>query len=343
MTAECVAPKLKVLYVPDYISREQIVNVVNQLYRELNEILPGYHIELALAEGPFEDDNGVSAHFEANALGRVQGNKQILALKVDLHVSVIKLARNAALHRPKVIIGKGQGAVVALTYGRPGALEQVFGTRNVQVPELPELNQAWGNVSTIVIQEPRLSRKGVQLNNLQAACPELFSSYPLPSRRTFTWKDMKIPHYLETKKLLELTQVEVVKDFGSIPFPALISEPATLMWEHSGKCPCGNRCYLNGQCPKCLKEEQEALKVEADQQSCEPGPGPAADAVPAVVDEEPSTLELTKTLFDSVDRWITRSASAAGLSSAATSKDRQEDSESRISDGSLFDQVDDGK
>ena len=143
-----------------------------------------------------------------------------------------------------MIIGKGQGAVVALTYGHPGALEQVFATRNVQVAELPELCQAWGNVSTIVIQEPRLSRRGVQLNNLQAACPELFSPYPLPGRRTFSWKDMKIPHYLDTKKLLELTRVEMVKDFGSVPFAALISEPPTLMWEHSGKCQCGKRCCL---------------------------------------------------------------------------------------------------
>ena len=46
-----------------------------------------------------------------------------------------------------------------------------------------------------------------------------------------------------------------------------------------------------------MKEEQQALKVEADQQSCEPSPAPAADAVP-VADEELNTLELTKALFE---------------------------------------------
>ena len=42
------------------------------------------------------------------------------------------------------------------------------------------------------------------------------------------------------------------------------------MWEHQGKCPCGRRSYLLGQCSKCLKEErelkddEEAAKAHAD-------------------------------------------------------------------------------
>jgi len=126
MSQEGTSPKLKVLYVPDYISRDQRVLATSKLYVTLSQLLPGYEIELALAEGPFEDDDGVSAHFENDALGapprRLQGSKQIAALKVDLHVSVVKLARHAAMHKPRLVIGKGQGGVVALAYGHPGAL-----------------------------------------------------------------------------------------------------------------------------------------------------------------------------------------------------------------------------
>ena len=159
MSSEGVSPKLKVLYVPDYISREQRVLATSQLYVQLSNALPGYQVELALADGHFEDDDGLSAHFEANALGRVQGPKQIGALKVDLHVSVVKLARHAAMHKPRLVLGKGQGGVVALAYGHPGCLEQVLATRNVQPVELPELSQAWGIVAAIVIQERRLSKR----------------------------------------------------------------------------------------------------------------------------------------------------------------------------------------
>ena len=117
MSQEGTSPKLKVLYVPDYISREQRVLATSKLYVLLSQLLPGYEIELALAEGPFEDDDGISAHFDNDALGapprRLQGPKQIAALKVDLHVSVVKLARHAAMHKPRLVIGKGQGGVVA--------------------------------------------------------------------------------------------------------------------------------------------------------------------------------------------------------------------------------------
>ena len=156
------------LYVPDYISREQRIWAVSRLYAQLSQAMPGYQVELALAEGPFEDDDGVSAHFEKDALGRVQGQRQIGPLKRDLHASVAKLARNASMHRPRLVIAKGQGGVVALAYGHPGCLEQVLATRNVQPVELPEISQARGNVAAI-IQEPRLSRRGVQLANIRAA------------------------------------------------------------------------------------------------------------------------------------------------------------------------------
>ena len=158
---------------------EQRVAVTSKLYVQLSQLLPAYQIHLAVAEGPFEDDDGVGAHFEAMALGAWGPNyrtRQIGALKVDLHVSTAKLARHVVMPKPRLIIGKGQGGVVAAAYGHPGCFEQVLASRNVQPAELPEIAQAWGNVAVIIIHEPRLSKKGVQLANIQAAAPELFES-----------------------------------------------------------------------------------------------------------------------------------------------------------------------
>ena len=107
----------------------------------LHQVLPGYEVELALAEGPFEDDDGVGAHFEALALQKGSSLvKQIGALKVDLHVSVIKLARHAVMQKPKLIVGHGQGAIIAIAYGHPGCFEQVLATRNVGANLLHEGN-----------------------------------------------------------------------------------------------------------------------------------------------------------------------------------------------------------
>ena len=117
-TAEGVQPILKVLYVPDYVPRRTRTAITAKLFRQLSGILPGYTIRLAIAEGPFEDDHGVGAHFDSVALK--PGLKQLNQLKVDFHVSVIKLARAASMHRPRLIIGEGQGGLIALGYSHPG-------------------------------------------------------------------------------------------------------------------------------------------------------------------------------------------------------------------------------
>ena len=95
----------------------------------------------------------------------------------------------------------------------------------------------------------------MQLEALKQAAPELFSSYPVASRRTMSWKDSSAMHYLETKALLEAANIETVLSFSAIPLAALVEEPPTVMWEHQGRCQCARRSYLFGQCSKCLKEE----------------------------------------------------------------------------------------
>ena len=78
------------------------------------------------------------------------------------------------MHQPKIVYGEGQGALIALGYARPLCLEQAMLTRNVQHSEASQIGQAWGNVSAVFIYEPRMSRKGLQVEKLRAAFPELF-------------------------------------------------------------------------------------------------------------------------------------------------------------------------
>ena len=63
MAGEGVAPPLKVLYVPDYVPLEQRVAAHARLVVKLGYVLPSYTVQLAYAEGPFEDDEGIGAHF----------------------------------------------------------------------------------------------------------------------------------------------------------------------------------------------------------------------------------------------------------------------------------------
>ena len=133
-----VSTQLKVMYVPDYVPLQARTLAVQTLSRALGQLLPGYELNIAIAEGPFKDEDGVGAHFEAKALqvGKPakEGKKpqQISSLIVDLHVSVVKLARAVALHKPSLVVGEGQGGVVAAAFAHPGCLETVLSSRNVQ-------------------------------------------------------------------------------------------------------------------------------------------------------------------------------------------------------------------
>ena len=51
-----VKPKMKMLYVSDYVEPRTRLMKTQKLYQDMSAILPSWEVELALSEGPFEDD-----------------------------------------------------------------------------------------------------------------------------------------------------------------------------------------------------------------------------------------------------------------------------------------------
>ena len=113
-------------------------------------------------------------------------------------MSVIKLGRHAAMHSPKIIIGEGQGALVAIGYGQPGVLETAMASRNVQRAEAQEMAEAWGNVACILAVSPRMSKSNFGLDRLRTGVPELFQKdCPAEAVKTYGVKVPKAPHFKE--------------------------------------------------------------------------------------------------------------------------------------------------
>ena len=169
-----------------------------------------------------------------------------------------------------------------LQYGRPCHFEAVLASRKVQVTELYSLAQAWGNVAAVVIELPRFSRsRGVQLDKLRVAAPELFLEYPVPPLRLLACHYTKLPDYVAIKDLLRLAHVESFTTYGAIPLEQFAELPARLMWEHTGRCPCGKRSYLFAQCPGCLRQDAQEVELLRLEQAAE-YEEPASDVVVAV-------------------------------------------------------------
>ena len=63
MMAAGLAPRITVLYLPDYVTPSVRLAKSSQMQQVLNHMLPGYDISVPLAAGPCEDDQGNPAWF----------------------------------------------------------------------------------------------------------------------------------------------------------------------------------------------------------------------------------------------------------------------------------------
>ena len=52
------------MYVPDYVPLQARTLEIQMLVQKLGQLLPGYELSLAIAEGPFEDEDDVGAHLK---------------------------------------------------------------------------------------------------------------------------------------------------------------------------------------------------------------------------------------------------------------------------------------
>jgi hypothetical protein len=155
LAAEGVFAKFKVLLVPDFLPVLVQREVSQKLWREFSQSLPAREVVMGVCQGPFEDDDGNGAHFEARKT-KLAPDKLRLEIRKDLLTSMVNVLRKCAQHKPEVLIGEGQGAVVVLSLLKPLLVEAAMQMRNVQRKEVQEAAEAWNNVKLILARKPRM-------------------------------------------------------------------------------------------------------------------------------------------------------------------------------------------
>jgi hypothetical protein len=68
--------------------------------------------------------------------------------------------------------------------------------------------------------------------------------------------------YDDVKQALKLLELEVFEDMKSVSWEGFLAQPARDVWEHDGKCSCGRRTYLFGQCPECIRNDAVERLIE---------------------------------------------------------------------------------
>ena len=255
MASAGVMSTVKILYVTDYVPSQARLAVTSKLWQDLSRALPDYQVSLALAEGPFEDDTGdAHAHFAGGAQGKPPA-KKVLETKKDLLTSVIKVLRNCSMHRPQLLLGDGQGGLVALAIAKPLLVEAALAARNVQREEVESIAQSWGSILAIVVRHPRIGKAKVGEDLFRLAAPEVYADYPEESLKVVAILDRKESLHEELVSLYAGLRLEPVSGLADVQWQQLLEQRPRTMWSHNGCCACGRKSYLFGRCSVCVKEE----------------------------------------------------------------------------------------
>ena len=97
LAAEGVFAKFKVLLVPDFLPVLVQREVSQKLWREFSQSLPAREVVMGVCQGPFEDDDGNGAHFEARKT-KLAADKLRLEIRKDLLTSIVNVLRKCAQH-----------------------------------------------------------------------------------------------------------------------------------------------------------------------------------------------------------------------------------------------------
>ena len=149
--------KATVVYVHDYRPEKEERQALSNLGEVLKKVLPGMETGLYSAYGPFEDDVGIQCHFDGSRMF-LSEQKRIKGLRVDILTSLATLSRLVAQFCPEIVVGSGQGGLVAMCLTKPLVLELMLQMRNVQREEAHRIAEAWGKVRVVVAQRPSFGR-----------------------------------------------------------------------------------------------------------------------------------------------------------------------------------------
>ena len=84
------------------------------------------------------------------------GPKAVSAVRRDLMTSVVAVGRELVSASPRVVLGHGQGGLVAALVAFPRILESALAIVYAREPEGVQIAEAWRNVCVFIAISPRL-------------------------------------------------------------------------------------------------------------------------------------------------------------------------------------------
>ena len=137
---------------------------------------------------------------------------------------------------------------------------------------------------------------------MKQSLPEAFQPHPLKAIPRFGILDRNVPNREEMVELLQALGIPEMESMQKISWTEWFDNPSREMWKHTGKCACGRRTFLFGQCMRCIAQEhgdEEAWREKeipetkngASQTSDQQESGPEVEVI-AVYNRRDSRIDL---------------------------------------------------
>ena len=135
-------------------------------------------LRVLACERPYDTETAVDGKgFWANPVHRFESERKKL-LRKQLFASVVQALAGVIRQQARVLLGCGQGAVVAALMGLPLVVEAACRARIVADRELGDIRRAWAGVEWIVCVDPLVLPQRSNIDELLDAIPEVSQLQP---------------------------------------------------------------------------------------------------------------------------------------------------------------------
>jgi len=179
--------------------------------------LTKFDFKLVIAAPPYDkqDTSGKGFWFQA---GREKPDTRIRNLRKTLCADLNHILWLTSEYKPDLIMGAGQGAIVALLASFPLVLETACRLRVTDAASMRDYRRAWSRVRSIVGFNPSFQSITLDVAALQAAFPELSQLQPANMLKYLVSDDT----FHERSSAVELgTLFRASTDKGRLPVKAL--------------------------------------------------------------------------------------------------------------------------
>ena len=149
--AKVAAP---VLYLPPYLIPDDVEVCLQKVYEEARKIT-GSSVRVIQADPPYDEDTVEGSLYYMKPYAKDAGARRKL-LRKQILTSVASVATDVGSKRPRLIIGVGQGALIALCCSRPLVVEAARRARCLVSEEMQRVRAAWSGLVAIFCISPEI-------------------------------------------------------------------------------------------------------------------------------------------------------------------------------------------